>query len=35
MSELGFRPRPVREGMEATVRYLRDAGLRSRKSYQR
>ena len=35
MNELGFRPRPVREGMEATVRYLRDAGLKSRKSYRR
>ena len=33
MNELGFRPRPVREGMEATVRYLRDSGLKSRKSY--
>ena len=28
MAELGFRPRPVREAMEATVRYLRDRGLR-------
>jgi dihydroflavonol-4-reductase len=30
MDELGFRPRPVREAMEATVRYLRDRGLRGR-----
>jgi dihydroflavonol-4-reductase len=30
MAELGFRPRPVREAMEATVRYLRDRGLRGR-----
>ena len=30
ISELGFRPRPVREAMEATVRYLRDRGLRGR-----
>ena len=30
MAELGFRPRPVREAMEATVRYLRDRGLRRR-----
>ena len=28
--ELGFRPRPVREAMEATVKYLRDRGLRRR-----
>jgi dihydroflavonol-4-reductase len=27
IDELGFRPRPVREAMEATVRYLRDRGL--------
>jgi dihydroflavonol-4-reductase len=27
VDELGFRPRPVREAMEATVRYLRDRGL--------
>jgi dihydroflavonol-4-reductase len=30
MAELGFRPRPVREAMEATVRYLRARGLRGR-----
>ncbi len=30
MDELGFRPRPVREAMEATVSYLRDRGLRRR-----
>lgn len=30
MAELGFRPRRVREAMEATVRYLRDRGLRGR-----
>ena len=30
MAELGFRPRPVREAMEATVRYLRNRGLRGR-----
>src|SRR4029077_15716150 len=30
MAELGFAPRPVREAMEATVRYLRDRGLRGR-----
>lgn len=30
MDELGFRPRPVREAMEATVKYLRDRGLRRR-----
>jgi hypothetical protein len=30
MDELGFRPRPVREAMEATVRYLRDRGLKAR-----
>ena len=28
IDELGFRPRPVREAMEATVKYLRDRGLR-------
>ena len=28
MDELGFRPRPVREAMEATVKYLRDRGLK-------
>jgi dihydroflavonol-4-reductase len=33
IAELGFRPHPVREGMEATVRYLRDCGLKSRRSY--
>jgi len=27
VEELGFRPRPVREAMEATVKYLRDRGL--------
>jgi dihydroflavonol-4-reductase len=30
MAELGFRPRPVREAMEATVDYLRDRGLKPR-----
>ena len=30
IAELGFRPRPVREAMEATVRYLRDRGLKGR-----
>lgn len=30
MDELGFRPRPVREAMEATVRYLRERGLKRR-----
>jgi dihydroflavonol-4-reductase len=30
MDELGFRPRPVREAMEATVKYLRDRGLKRR-----
>jgi dihydroflavonol-4-reductase len=30
MDELGFRPRPVREAMEATVKYLRDRGLKAR-----
>ena len=30
MAELGFRPRPVREAMEATVKYLRDRGLKGR-----
>ena len=30
MNELGFKPRPVREAMEATVRYLRDRGLKAR-----
>jgi dihydroflavonol-4-reductase len=30
MGELGFRPRPVREAMEATVKYLRDRGLKAR-----
>jgi dihydroflavonol-4-reductase len=30
MDELGFRPRPVREAMEATVKYLRDRGLKPR-----
>jgi dihydroflavonol-4-reductase len=30
IEELGFRPRPVREAMEATVKYLRDRGLRRR-----
>jgi dihydroflavonol-4-reductase len=30
IDELGFRPRPVREAMEATVRYLRDRGLKAR-----
>jgi dihydroflavonol-4-reductase len=30
MAELGFAPRPVREAMEATVRYLHDRGLRGR-----
>jgi dihydroflavonol-4-reductase len=30
MAELGFKPRPVREAMEATVRYLRDRGLKAR-----
>jgi hypothetical protein len=31
VAELGFRPRPVREAMEATVRYLRERGLRGRR----
>jgi dihydroflavonol-4-reductase len=30
MDELGFRPRPVREAMEATVKYLRERGLKGR-----
>jgi dihydroflavonol-4-reductase len=30
MDELGFRPRPVREAMDATVRYLRERGLKRR-----
>jgi dihydroflavonol-4-reductase len=30
IAELGFRPRPVREAMEATVEYLRDRGLKGR-----
>jgi dihydroflavonol-4-reductase len=30
VEELGFRPRPVREAMEATVRYLRARGLKRR-----
>jgi dihydroflavonol-4-reductase len=30
MDELGFTPRPVREAMEATVKYLRDRGLKAR-----
>ena len=30
MTELGFRPRPVREAMEATVKYLRERGLKAR-----
>jgi dihydroflavonol-4-reductase len=30
IGELGFRPRPVREAMEATVKYLRDRGLKAR-----
>jgi dihydroflavonol-4-reductase len=30
IDELGFRPRPVREAMEATVRYLRERGLKAR-----
>jgi len=30
MSELGYRPRPVREAAEATVSYLRARGLRAR-----
>jgi dihydroflavonol-4-reductase len=30
IDELGFRPRPVREAMEATVKYLRDRGLKRR-----
>ena len=30
MDELGFRPRPVREAMEATVKYLRERGLKRR-----
>ena len=30
MAELGFKPRPVREAMEATVKYLRDRGLKAR-----
>jgi hypothetical protein len=30
MAELAFRPRPVREAMDATVKYLRDRGLRGR-----
>lgn len=30
IAELGFRPRPVREAMEATVRYLRERGLKGR-----
>jgi dihydroflavonol-4-reductase len=32
MDELGFRARPVREAMEATVKYLRDSGLKSRRA---
>jgi dihydroflavonol-4-reductase len=34
MDELGFRPHPVREGMEATVKYLRDCGLKPRRTYK-
>jgi dihydroflavonol-4-reductase len=30
MAELGFRPRPVREAMASTVKYLRDRGLKGR-----
>ncbi len=30
IAELGFHPRPVREAMEATVKYLRDRGLEAR-----
>jgi dihydroflavonol-4-reductase len=30
VDELGFKPRPVREAMEATVKYLRDRGLEAR-----
>ena len=30
MNELGFKPRPVREAMEATVKYLRERGLKAR-----
>jgi dihydroflavonol-4-reductase len=32
--ELGFRPHPVREGMAATVKYLRDCGLKPRRAYR-
>jgi dihydroflavonol-4-reductase len=35
IAELGFRPRPVREAMDATVRYLRGRGLRARPRRQR
>jgi dihydroflavonol-4-reductase len=30
MSELGYRPRPVRDAVESTVAYLRERGLRGR-----
>ena len=30
VAELGFRPRPVSEAMEATVKYLRERGLKGR-----
>ena len=34
IAELGYRPRPVREAMEATVRSLRARGLRSTRSWR-
>lgn len=34
IEELGFRPHPVREGMEATVTYLRACGLKPRRAYK-
>jgi dihydroflavonol-4-reductase len=30
IAELGFKPRPVREAMESTVKYLRERGLKGR-----